>query len=190
MTGVGAFAALAFNPVAGHFSDRWVSADNRAVMVLIGLVTGGIAHFVLGLQHSMVGIAIWWTLCQATINIAYAPMSAIVVDHVDRRHWGLAWGLVSVAQAVGLIIGLAAIVLVFPSIFGGMTAISVSYVSVPDPAGHRAAPDAEDQLRAAAPGRHFEGPGRVSPRDGRPAGHPRAAGRRARASAWSGSAGS
>jgi MFS family permease len=128
VTGLGAFAALVFNPVAGHFSDRWVSADNRALMVLIGLVTGGITHFVLGLQHSMVGIAIWWTLCQATINIAYAPMSAIVVDHVDRRHWGLAWGLVSVAQAVGLILGLVAIVLVFPSIFGGMTAISVSYV--------------------------------------------------------------
>jgi MFS family permease len=128
VTGLGALAALVFNPVAGYFSDRWVSADNRAVMVLIGLVTGGITHFMLGLQHSMTGIAIWWVLSQATINIAYAPMSAIVVDHVDRRHWGLAWGLVSVAQAVGLIVGLAAIVLVFPSVFGGMTAISVGYV--------------------------------------------------------------
>ena len=38
------------------------------------------------------------------------------------------WGLVSVAQALGLIIGLAAIVLVFPSVVGGMTAISVGYV--------------------------------------------------------------
>jgi MFS family permease len=128
VTGLGALAALVFNPLAGHYSDRWVSADNRAAMLVIGLVTGGVAHLVLGFQHSIVGIAIWWTLCQATINIAYAPMSAIVVDHVERRSWGLVWGLISVAQAVGLIIGLAAVVLVFPSVTAGMTAISVGYV--------------------------------------------------------------
>jgi MFS family permease len=128
VTGLGALAALVFNPLAGHYSDRWVSADNRAVMIIIGLVTGGVAHAVLGVQHSLVGITIWWTLCQATINIAYAPMSAIVVDHVERRHWGLVWGLVSVAQAVGLVLGLAAVVLVFPSVTAGMTAISVGYV--------------------------------------------------------------
>ena len=97
-------------------------------MILIGLVTGGVAHVILGYQHSIVGIAVWWTLCQATINIAYAPMSAIVVDHVDKRSWGLVWGLISVAQAVGLIIGLATVVLVFPSVTAGMTAISVGYV--------------------------------------------------------------
>ena len=128
VTGLGAFAALVVNPLAGHYSDRWVSADNRWVTMLIGLVTGGVAHFILGLQHSVVDIAIWWTLCQATINIAYSPMSAIVVDHVDRRSWGLVWGLISVAQALGLIIGLAAVVLVFPSVTAGMTAISVGYV--------------------------------------------------------------
>lgn len=128
VTGLGAFAALVFNPLAGHYSDRWVSADNRTVTVLVGLVAGGVAHSVLGLQHSIAGIAIWWTLCQATINIAYSPMSAVVVDHVDRRSWGLVWGLISVAQAVGLIIGFAAVVFVFPTVTGGMIAISVGYV--------------------------------------------------------------
>jgi MFS family permease len=128
VTGIGAFAALIANPVAGHYSDRWVSTDNRAATILVGLVTGGVAHVILGYQHSLVSIAIWWTICQATINIAYGPMSAIVVDHVDRRSWGLVWGLISVAQAVGLIIGLAAVVYVFPSVTAGMTAISVGYV--------------------------------------------------------------
>ena len=128
VTGLGALAALIFNPLAGHFSDRWVSADNRVAVILVGLVTGGVAHVVVGLQHSIVWIAVWWTICQATINIAYAPMSAIVVDHVDKRSWGFVWGLISLAQAVGLIIGLAVVVLVFPSVAGGMTAISVGYV--------------------------------------------------------------
>jgi MFS family permease len=129
VTGIGAFAALIANPVAGHYSDRWVSTDNRVMTILVGLVTGGAAHVVLGYQHSVVSIAIWWTICQATINIAYGPMSAIVVDHVDRRSWGLVWGLISVAQAVGLIIGLAAVVYVFPSVTAGMTAISIGYMA-------------------------------------------------------------
>jgi MFS family permease len=128
VTGLGALAALVFNPLAGHLSDRWISADNRVRTILVGLVTGGVAHVVLGYQHSIIAIAVWWTLCQATINIAYSPMSAIVVDHVDRRSWGLVWGLVSLAQAVGLILGLAAVVLVFQSVPAGMTAISVGYV--------------------------------------------------------------
>jgi MFS family permease len=128
VTGIGAFAALIANPVAGHYSDRWVSRDNRVATILVGLVTGGVAHVILGYQHSVVWIAIWWTVCQATINIAYGPMSAIVVDHVDRRSWGLVWGLISVAQAVGLIVGLAAVVYVFPSVTAGMTAISVGYM--------------------------------------------------------------
>jgi len=164
VTGLGALAALVFNPVAGHYSDRWVSADNRTLLIIIGLVTGAAAHAVLGLQHSLAGIAVWWTICQATINIAYAPMSAIVVDHVPRRSWGLVWGLISVAQAVGLVVGLAAVVLVFPSVTAGMTAIAVGYgvclvplvwvlyrlprVSYQQPAGGPGRPGGRPDLRA------------------------------------------
>jgi MFS family permease len=128
VTGIGAFAALVVNPVAGHFSDRLVATDNRSVTVLIGLITGGLSLELLGLSHSLIAIAVWWTLCQATINIAYAPMSAIVVDHVDRRSWGFVWGLISVAQAVGLIAGFTMVVLAFPGTRAGMTAVTVMYV--------------------------------------------------------------
>ena len=75
----------------------------------------------------MVGIAICWTLCQATINIAYSSMAASVIDHVPKRDWGFAWGLLAVSQALGIILGFGAIVLVFPSVTGGMTAITVIY---------------------------------------------------------------
>lgn len=127
VTGIGALAALVSNPVAGHFSDRWLRADNRAYTVLVGLVVGTLAHVILAYQHSVLSIAIWWTICQAAINIAYSPMSAVIVDHVDRKFWGLMWGLVSVAQAVGLIVGLAAVVLVFRSTTAGMISVSIGY---------------------------------------------------------------
>lgn len=129
VTGIGAFAALVVNPVAGHFSDRLVATDNRSVTVLTGLITGGLSLELLGLSHSLIAIGVWWTLCQATINIAYSPMSAIVVDHVDRRSWGFVWGLISVAQAVGLIAGFAMVVLAFPGTRAGMTAVTVMYVA-------------------------------------------------------------
>jgi MFS family permease len=127
VTGIGALAALVFNPVAGHFSDRWRRTDNRAYTVLFGLVAGTLGHVILAYQHSVLGIAIWWTICQAAVNVAYSPMSAVIVDRVDRKFWGLVWGLVSVAQAVGLIIGLAAVVLVFPSTTAGMLSVAVGY---------------------------------------------------------------
>jgi MFS family permease len=127
VTGIGALAALVFNPVAGHFSDRWRRTDNRAYTVLFGLVAGTLGHVILAYQHSLLGIAIWWTICQAAINVAYSPMSAVIVDRVDRKFWGLVWGLVSVAQAVGLITGLAAVVLVFPSTTAGMLSVAVGY---------------------------------------------------------------
>jgi len=127
VTGIGALAALVSNPVAGHFSDRWRRTDNRAGTVLVGLVAGTLGHVILAYQHSVLGIAIWWTICQAAINVAYSPMSAVIVDRVDRKSWGLVWGLVSVAQAVGLIVGLAAVVLVFPSTTAGMLSVAVGY---------------------------------------------------------------
>jgi MFS family permease len=127
VTGLGAVAALIFNPVAGYFSDRWVTSDNRSVIVSIGLVTGTASLGLLGLQRSVLGIAICWTLCQATINIAYSSMAASVIDHVPRRDWGFAWGLIAVSQALGLILGFGSIVLVFRSVTGGMTGIAVMY---------------------------------------------------------------
>jgi len=127
VTGIGALAALVFNPVAGHLSDRWRWTDNRAWTVLIGLVTGTLGHVILAYQHSLLGIAIWWAICQAAINVAYSPMSAVIVDHVDRKFWGLVWGLVSVAQAAGLIVGLAAVVLVFPTTTAGMLSVAFGY---------------------------------------------------------------
>lgn len=127
VTGLGAVAALVFNPLSGYFSDRWVSIDNRSTIVAVGLVTGALSLGLLGLQRSVLGLAICWTLCQATINIAYSSMSASIYDHVPRRDWGLAGGLIAVAQSAGLIIGFATVVLLFPAVTPGMTAVTVVF---------------------------------------------------------------
>jgi MFS family permease len=127
VTGLGAVAALVFNPLSGYFSDRWVTADNRSTIVALGLVTGGLSLSLLGTQRSIAGLAICWTLCQASINIAYSSMSASIYDHVPRRDWGFAGGLIAVAQSVGLIVGFAVVVLVFPEATPGMIAVTCIY---------------------------------------------------------------
>jgi MFS family permease len=127
VTGLGAVAAMVFNPLAGHFSDRRVARDNRSVIVAIGLVTGAVSLELLGQQRSVAGLAICWTLCQASINIAYSSMAASVIDHVPRGDWGFAWGLIAVAQAVGLIIGFAVVGLFFLGASSGMTVLAVVY---------------------------------------------------------------
>jgi len=128
ITGLGAAAAMVFNPLAGHFSDRRVAADNRSTVVAIGLVTGAVSLELLGQQRSVAGLAICWTLCQATINIAYSSMAASVIDHVPRHDWGFAWGLIAVSQAFGLIVGFATVGLVFMGASSGMTALACVFV--------------------------------------------------------------
>jgi MFS family permease len=127
VTGLGAVAALVFNPLSGYFSDRWVTVDNRSTIVGVGLAGGALSLALLGMQRSVLGLAICWTLCQATINIAYSSMSASVYDHVPRRDWGFAGGLIAVAQSVGLIVGFATVVLLFPAVTPGMTAVTGIY---------------------------------------------------------------
>jgi MFS family permease len=127
VTGLGALAALIANPVAGHFSDRRVAVDNRTVAVLAGLVGGAAALSLLSQQRSLAGLVIAWTLCQATINIAYSSMAASVYDQVPNGRWGLTWGLIAVAQSVGLVAGFVTVVRIFPGASAGLLAVTVIY---------------------------------------------------------------
>lgn len=129
VTGVGAVAAMVFNPLAGYFSDRRAAFDNRSLPVMIGMVTGALSLAALGQQRSVAGLVICWALCQAAINTAYSSMAASVIDHVPRSSWGVAWGLVAAAQAFGLIAGFAVVVLAFPGATAGMTAVTCVYVA-------------------------------------------------------------
>jgi hypothetical protein len=68
-----------------------------------------------------------WVLCQATINIAYSSIAASVVDQVPSTSWGAVWGLVGIAQAIGLITGFGLVNLVVPGVSQGLLGLSVFY---------------------------------------------------------------
>ena len=128
VTGLGAIAALIFNPLAGYFSDRWVTSDNRSTVVSIGLVGRGAVAWPARRCSGR------WSASRSAGRSArprstsptrrWRPRSSTTCR---RRDWGFAWGLIAVSQALGIILGFGAIVLVFPSVTGGMTAITVMY---------------------------------------------------------------
>lgn len=127
-TGLGALAAAVANPLAGHISDRRADIDNRSGMVVIGMISGAVFLFFLGRQGSVAGITVFWILSQISINAVYSTLSASIVDRVPPGRWGLVWGLVGMAQALGLVAGFAIVGAIFPRITAGISAIVALYI--------------------------------------------------------------
>jgi MFS family permease len=133
VTGLGALAAVVANPLAGYISDRRASIDNRSGMVLIGIISGAVFLFFLGRQDSIAGITVFWILSQIGVNAVYSSLSASIVDRVPPGKWGLVWGLVGMAQALGLVAGFAIVGVIYPGIAAGITAIVVLYIATLTP---------------------------------------------------------
>ncbi len=128
VTGLGALAAVVANPLAGHFSDRRASVDNRSGMVLAGIISGAVFLFFLGRQHSITGITVFWILSEIGVNAVYSSLPASIVDHVQPDRWGSVWGLVGTAQALGLVVGFAFVGVVFAGISAGINSLVILYV--------------------------------------------------------------
>ena len=108
ITGAGAFASIIFNPLAGALSDRTTSRlGRRKPWVLYGGLLGALGIVALAVQSTVLGLAVVWGFCQATINAAYAGVTATVPDQVPVRQRGLVSGWVGLAQIVGIVLGVA-----------------------------------------------------------------------------------
>ena len=97
------------NPLAGRLSDRTTSRmGRRKPWVLYGALLGalGIAR-ALASQSTVLGLAVVWGFCQATINGAYAGLTATIPDQVPVRQRGFVSGWVGLAQTVGIVLGVA-----------------------------------------------------------------------------------
>ena len=107
VTGLGAVAAMVFNPLAGYFSDRWVTQDNRSMVVALGLVTGGASLWLLGLQHSVAGLAI---VCAFALGAGYGAFQSVsqalsMTVLPDQASAARDLGIINVATAIPQVIG-------------------------------------------------------------------------------------
>ena len=106
ITGAGAAASIIFNPLAGALSDRTTSRlGRRKPWVLYGSIAGALGIAALTLQSTVLGLAVVWFFCQATINGSYAAVTATIPDQVPVPQRGVVSGWVGVASTVGVVAG-------------------------------------------------------------------------------------
>ncbi len=108
VSGLGAVAAMVFNPLSGALSDRTSAAlGRRRPWIIGGAVAAAGLMVVMSYQDSIVGLAIAWFLVLAAANMAFSAMTAYIPDQVPVAQRGLVSGFVGLAQVLGVVVGVA-----------------------------------------------------------------------------------
>ncbi len=129
IAGAGAFVSIVANPAAGALSDLTTSRlGRRKPWVLYGALLGALAIAALTLQSTVLGLAVVWGVCQATINGSYAGITATIPDQVPVRQRGLVSGWVGLAQVVGVVLGVAIVSFVVVDLDAGILVTAVLLV--------------------------------------------------------------
>ncbi len=124
----GVFALLAF-PLTGALSDRTTSRfGRRRPWIAGGAALFAVALFVLGLQHDLVGVGLWWTLAIIGFCVLSSALTAAISDQVPVNQRGFVSSFISAPQAVGLILGVLLATTLFTGQFFGYTAMAVLLV--------------------------------------------------------------
>jgi MFS family permease len=137
VTGIGAFAAVIVNPLAGALSDRttgrrgrWTGrfGGRRHPWTLGGGLLGGAALVLLANQHTIVGVAVAWIIAQTFLNTMLASLTAAVPDRVPVDQRGAVSGWVGIPQVLGLVLGVVLVTLVVHGVAAGYVAVAVAVV--------------------------------------------------------------
>jgi len=124
----GVCALIAF-PLSGALSDRTVSRfGRRRPWILGGTLLFAAALVLLGLQQTMLGIGVFWSLALIGFCVLTAAITATISDQVPVNQRGFVSGWVSAPQAVGTILGLLLVVLLALSTLVGYLLVAVLLV--------------------------------------------------------------
>lgn len=106
ISGVAGLCALVAYPLTGALSDRTTSRfGRRRPWIAAGTVVFAAALVILGLQHDLVGIGVWWSIALVGYCILTAALTATISDQVPVGQRGVVSGWLSAPQAVGTILG-------------------------------------------------------------------------------------
>jgi MFS family permease len=124
----GVFALVAF-PLTGALSDRTTSRFGRRRPWILGVsLLFSAALILLGLQDSLVGIGVFWTLALIGFCVLTAALTAVISDQVLVGQRGFVSGWISAPQAVGTILGVLLVVVLVLSQVVGYTVVAVLLV--------------------------------------------------------------
>lgn len=129
ISGIAGFCALIAYPLTGALSDRTTSRfGRRRPWILAGALLFAASLVVLGLQTTMLGIGILWSMAIIGFCMLTSALTATISDQVPVNQRGFVSGWLSAPQAVGTIAGLLLVVMLGLSQIVGYTLMAVLLV--------------------------------------------------------------
>jgi MFS family permease len=129
ISGIAGACALVAYPLTGALSDRTTSRfGRRRPWILAGALLFALSLVVLGLQTTMLGIGVLWSLAIIGFCMLTSALTATISDQVPVNQRGFVSGWLSAPQAVGTIAGLLLVVMLGLSQFVGYTLMAVLLV--------------------------------------------------------------
>ncbi len=120
----GACALIVF-PLTGALSDRTTSRfGRRKPWILAGTLLFAAALVALGLQTSLVGIGVAWSLAISGFCMASAGITATIADQVPVEQRGFVSAWVSAPQAIGTVLGIVLVLILGLGLFGGYVLVA------------------------------------------------------------------
>jgi len=129
VSGIAGLCALIAYPLTGALSDRTTSRfGRRRPWIAAGTLIFAVSLVLLGLQTSMVGIGVFWSLALTGFCVLTAALTATISDQVPVNQRGFVSGWISAPQAIGTILGLVLVTTVFLGQVLGYVGIAVLLV--------------------------------------------------------------
>jgi MFS family permease len=129
VTGLGALAAVIFNPLAGALSDRTTGRfGRRHPWTLAGGLVGAAGLILLSTQQTVLGVALCWVGVQVCFNAMLAALTAAVPDRVPVAQRGFVSGWVGMPQVLGVVLGTVLVTVVVHGVRAGYVAVALAVV--------------------------------------------------------------
>lgn len=129
ISGIAGVCALVAYPLTGALSDRRTSRfGRRRPWILGGALLFAASLLVLGLQESLVGVGILWSLAIIGFCVLTAALTATISDQVPVRQRGFVSGWISAPQAVGTVLGVLLVTYVIVGRIAGYAVLAALLV--------------------------------------------------------------
>jgi len=123
IAGVCAFFAF---PITGALSDRTTSRfGRRRPWIAAGALVFAGALILLGVQTTLVGIGVAWSLAITGFSVISSALTAMISDRVPIGQRGIVSGWLSAPQAIGTILGLVLVTTLISGTALGYLAVAV-----------------------------------------------------------------
>ncbi len=129
ISGISGVCAIVAYPLTGALSDRTTSRfGRRRPWMAGGALLFAVSLVLLGLQTTIVGIGVFWSLALTGFCVLTAALTATISDQVPVDQRGYVSGWISAPQAIGIILGVSLVTYVFVGAVVGYAAMAVLLV--------------------------------------------------------------